>query len=301
MAQISTAIIGLGRIAHGYKEYPTHLSTIKKDKRFELVSASDTKHKQRSTFQKKASNNIEMYADYRKMLKNEKIDLLIVSVPTDLHYKVCAYAIKAGIKNILCEKPITRTTSEAGKLLELANKNRVKIMVNYHRSYAKGYKKFAQLINKKKWGSVASISVQYNNGIFNTATHVIHLIEKLFGPIQKVQAIKKHSRSINDPNISFIGFYDKFNILFEGIDNINYRLLEVDMKFKKARIMFTCDRSTEFKTIDMAESMQDVYENVYQVIRNKKQPDADIKSSTRALKVAEKAVESSKTGKLITI
>lgn len=318
MEKIRTAIIGLGRIAHGYKEYPTHLSALKKDKRFTLVAAADTNAKQRCLFQKKVSPAVAMYVDYRAMLKKEAIDLLVVSVPTDAHFVVCSQAIESGIKNILCEKPVTRTSAEAERLMTLSARRGVKILVNYHRSYSKSYAKLMQLIHKRKWGRALSVSVQYNNGVFNTATHLIHLLEKIFGPIQQVQSEKKDVRNIKDPNISFTASANGLRIFFEGAGNIKYRLLEIDMKFEKGRLRLSNDALSEFKlasgggftflkpgassvNINMNRSMLDVYENIFQVMKHNRQPHCDIKSAAQTLRVAVKAVESSRSGKLLTV
>ena len=239
MRNIRTAIVGLGRIAHGYEKYPTHLSVIKKDKRFVLVAAADPDAKQRRLFQNKASSAIAMYADYRLMLKNEAIDLLVVAVPTSAHFTVCSKAIESGIKNILCEKPATDTLAEAKKLIALSARHGVKILINYHRSYSKDYAQLIRLIKAGKWGRISAVSVQYNNGIFNTATHLIHLLEKIFGPIQQVRGIKKSSGNVKDPNISFTAYANGLQIFFEGVDNAKYRLLEIDMKFESGRLILT--------------------------------------------------------------
>ena len=158
MAKIRTAIIGLGKIAHGYDDisaikkqisYPTHLSALKKDTRFSLIAVSDVSIKARGIFRKKVSDSVVLYSDYKEMIKTEDIDLLVVALPTELHYKVCAKALKSGIKNILCEKPITNTSAEAKKLMNLAKKHKAQILVNYNRSYYKSYEQLALAIKNK--------------------------------------------------------------------------------------------------------------------------------------------------------
>ena len=327
MKKIRTAIIGLGRIVHGYEDissvagrirYPTHSSVLKKDKRFTLVAAADIDAKQRRLFQRKTSPDVAMYADYRAMLKNEAIDLLVVAVPTGAHYVVCSRAIESGIKNILCEKPITRTIAEVEKLTALAKRHQAKIMVNYHRSHNKSYAQLARSIRKKKWGRAVSVSVQYNNGIFNTATHLIHLLEKMFGTMERVQSVKKSVRNNKDPNISFTAYVNGLTIFFEGVDNAKYRLLEVDMKFETGRLVLSNDSLSEFKPeagqglaflkisapstiLDIGRSMLDVYENIFQVMKHKKAAASDLAAAARALRVAAKAIESAAGGKLLNI
>lgn len=328
MKKIRTAIIGLGKISHGYDDilsikkmiqYPTHFSAIKKDKRFMLVAAADTNSNQRRAFQKKVPRSVKVYTDYRTMLKSEAVDLLVVAVPTELHYAVCSYALQSGIKHILCEKPITRTLAEAQKLIAQSRRYKAKVLVNYQRSYSNSYERLAQLIRKGTWGNIVSVSVQYNNGIFNTATHLIHLLEKIFGPIRMVQSIKSDTRdSAADPNISFVAFTKNARIFFEGVPNVDFRLLEIDVKFQKGRLMLSNDSLSEFRpaprqglsflqsrkpihNIDMKRSMADVYENVFQVLARRKQPKCDIHTATQALKVAARAVESAKSGKALIV
>lgn len=300
MSPITTAIIGLGNITHGYEDipsmkkrmkYPTHLSVLKKDKRFKLVAASDVSAGQRRLFKKKIPNSVKIYADYRIMLAGESIDLLVVAVPTKAHYAVCSYALRAGIKNILCEKPITRTLEEAEKLQILAKRRRARIFVNYQRSYSRGYAKFIKLAQKNKWGKILSAIVRYDNGIYNTATHFIHLLEKMFGTMQKVQSIKKLQSGSIDPNISFIAYAAALKLFFAGAAACP---LEIDLNFLKKRIVL---RGDSF----MSSSLLDIYENIYQVMRNKKKPFGDIVSAIHALRVAVRAVQSSKSGKLLKV
>ena len=163
-----------------------------------------------------------------------------------------------------------------------------------------------------------SVSVQYNNGIFNTATHLIHLLEKIFGPIKRVRSEKKDAKNIKDPNISFIAYANRLPIFFEGVDNLKYRLFEIDMKFEKGRLMLSNDSLSEFKlvsgrgftfletcassvNINMNRSLLDVYENIFQVMKQKKQASSDLSSAVQALLVATKAIESAESGKLLNI
>ncbi|OJI07361.1 hypothetical protein BK004_01355 [bacterium CG10_46_32] len=303
MKKIRTAIIGLGNIAHGYDDiasvkkrltYPTHVSVLKQDKRFVLVAASDASARQRDIFKKKVSKEVVLYADYRAMLNKEKIDLMVVAVPTDLHLKVCSVALAAGIKYILCEKPMVSTVAEAKKLLALVKRYAGHIMVNYQRSYSADTQKFMSVVEKKKRGRLVFATVQYSGGIFNTATHMIHLVEKMFGPIQKICSIAASVCEQRDPNISFTAFGRGFEIVFKGINNSVGQIFEIDMQFTKKNITLHGDFFAQT-------SMRDVYESAYQFITRRKKPVADMFSSVHALAVAEKALASAKNGKTIII
>lgn len=70
------------------------------------------------------------YTSYREMVEKTHPDLVVVVVPTHLHYEVAAYVLDHGI-NVLIEKPMTSTIEEAMALNELARARGVKIAVGH--------------------------------------------------------------------------------------------------------------------------------------------------------------------------
>src|ERR1051326_7928007 len=69
------------------------------------------------------------YADYRKMLQQEKPQLVAVAPRwTDQHHAMALAALRAGA-HVFLEKPITRTLAEADELLAVANRSGLKIAV----------------------------------------------------------------------------------------------------------------------------------------------------------------------------
>jgi predicted dehydrogenase len=69
------------------------------------------------------------YADYQKMLTEERPDLVCVAPRwTDQHHAMALAALRAGAHAFM-EKPITRTLAEADELLSVANKTNLKIAV----------------------------------------------------------------------------------------------------------------------------------------------------------------------------
>src|SRR5512143_4068707 len=52
------------------------------------------------------------YTDWKKMLKNDRIQLFDNGAPNNAHLEPCLAAARAG-KHILCEKPLARNAREA--------------------------------------------------------------------------------------------------------------------------------------------------------------------------------------------
>ena len=70
------------------------------------------------------------YADHRRMLDAEQIDLLTVAVPTLAHLPVAIDVIERGIP-LLVEKPLAATLAEGEQLRDLALRRRVPLTIGH--------------------------------------------------------------------------------------------------------------------------------------------------------------------------
>jgi predicted dehydrogenase len=61
----------------------------------------------------------QVFADYRAMIAQAKLDALVVSVPDDLHYPIVMDALDAGL-HVLCEKPLAMDAAQAKAMYDKA-------------------------------------------------------------------------------------------------------------------------------------------------------------------------------------
>ena len=73
---------------------------------------------------------VKTYKDYKKAIKLNKFDLVVVSTPTNTHYKISKYILSKKI-NLLVEKPLCNSLKEHNELNKIAKKNNVNIFVDY--------------------------------------------------------------------------------------------------------------------------------------------------------------------------
>ena len=59
------------------------------------------------------------YESFDAVLADERVDIVLVATPNHLHKDMCIAAMKAG-KHVLCEKPVTPTSSELEEILAVA-------------------------------------------------------------------------------------------------------------------------------------------------------------------------------------
>lgn len=69
--------------------------------------------------------------DWRKVIENDEVDIIDISVPTYLHHQIAVAAAQAG-KHIFCEKPFALTVEEAKEMYEEAEKAGIVHYLNHN-------------------------------------------------------------------------------------------------------------------------------------------------------------------------
>lgn len=65
---------------------------------------------------------IEQFSDYRALLSSGLCDAVCIATPHPCHGEITVHAFQAGL-HVLCEKPITVTVSEAGRVIAAADQS----------------------------------------------------------------------------------------------------------------------------------------------------------------------------------
>ena len=78
------------------------------------------------------------YTDYRKLLADPAVDVVLVANPDAYHAEAVTTAIAAG-KHVLLEKPIAVTIADADAMIAAESKAKVTVQVGYMRRYAPAY------------------------------------------------------------------------------------------------------------------------------------------------------------------
>jgi len=84
----------------------------------------------------------------KNIIWNDKeIEAVIITTPIETHYEVAKEALEHN-KNVYIEKPITLREDEALELVEIAQKNKLKIGVEYTQQFSKSILKMIELLPK---------------------------------------------------------------------------------------------------------------------------------------------------------
>jgi len=217
---------------------------------FNLVSIVDSKSKNLL----QAEKNFPLaktYNNYKKAIKNNKIDLVIISSPTITHYKISKYALE-NFKHILVEKPLSLSLAEVKKLNKLANLKKKMIFVDYPFLFSGSINFIKEIIYNKKYGKILEIEsfreqapVRSDaNVIWDLGTHDVSILTYLLKKQPSlIRTIKKKNIKNNICDSVYINlkYKNNLNVLIKNswISPTKIRLIKI--KFQRA--ILYCDEN----------------------------------------------------------
>jgi predicted dehydrogenase len=245
MKKYRAAIIGCGRIASLFaadkkrKGIITHAQAYLANPQTKLVAACDRDSQRLAEFGERWGGT-NLYTDFEQMLKKEKIDLLSICTWNATHASLVETAVKAGVKGIICEKPIADTLASADRMIRACRAKKVPLLINYTRRYVTLYRKIKTMIDHGELGQIQAISCYYTAGTINTGTHLFDFLRYFFGDVQWVWA--DPSKALGDHDKSFSGYlYFKkgFGCTLSALDVQSYLIFEADIYGTKKRLRIT--------------------------------------------------------------
>ena len=79
------------------------------------------------------------FTDLKALLENEKVDAIVVCLPTHLHAETVTAALKAG-KDVLCEIPAAYTLADAQLMQKTASETGRKLLIAHYSRFMSDYK-----------------------------------------------------------------------------------------------------------------------------------------------------------------
>jgi|SRR5579871_930396 len=117
--------------------------------------------------------HIRVTTDLCDVLAAPDIDAVAVITPVWTHFELAKAALENG-KHVFVEKPFTSTTAQAQELIELAERKRLKIMVDHTFLFTGAVKKIKQLVDDGAVGDLYYYdSTRVNLGLFQHDVNVI--------------------------------------------------------------------------------------------------------------------------------
>src|SRR5699024_1594542 len=128
--KLKVGIIGCGGIANG-----KHLPSLKKLEQVELAAFCDivVERAEKAAVQY-GNENAAVYENYQELLEDESIDVIHVCTPNNSHAEISIAALESG-KHVMCEKPMAKTSEEAKRMVEAAERTGKKLTIGYNNRF----------------------------------------------------------------------------------------------------------------------------------------------------------------------
>lgn len=107
--------------------------------------------------------HIQCYQDWRDMLEDPNIDIVIIATPHQVLAEITLAAIYAN-KHVLVEKPAARAAEELMPLLAAIEVSSVCVRVGFNHRYHRAFQKAKQLLDDDAIGELMFVRARYGHG-----------------------------------------------------------------------------------------------------------------------------------------
>lgn len=258
MGIFRVGIIGCGTI------FPMHAESLKNVKGVKIVSVCDLKRSRASEKAKKY--HCRAYTDYKKMLREERLDAVHICTPHYLHKQMIIEAAKRGI-NVLTEKPMGLNPKEAAAEIAAAKSAGIVFSAIFQNRFNPGSQLVKRRVSDGSLGKLkaARLVLSYHKPdsyykksdwkgrfakegggvVIDQAIHYLDILRWLVpSPIEYVEANcanRMHSFiNVEDSAEGIIKFRNGFYVTFHLINYYSYDddpEIEIDCEKARCRII----------------------------------------------------------------
>lgn len=246
MSVLSVAIVGAGNIAGGYDKKKingdtgiyTHAGAYLAHGGFRLDTVFDLDRNYADTFRHKwggartAENLEEIYGRTH--------DVISVCTPNETHFDIVRNILAAGCcRTVFVEKPLAADVGQIEKIIVLAEKQGINVVVNFQRRNEPVHREIRDFIVAHP-ESLLSMRALYMKGLQHIGVTMLDTISHLCGYPEAVLAFNQvYNREVGEHSYEFVLYYPGFTVTVNTTDAerfiYNYHIFEIDLLFSDRR------------------------------------------------------------------
>ena len=164
------AVVGCGGLSHLHARQYDEFDDV------DLVAVADISQDAMDGYQEKYGVE-NHYADYEKMFAEQDIDLVSVCTWIPLHPVISIAAAKAGVKGIICEKPMATSMNVANEMVDVCDENGAKLAIGHQLRFDGPYIGARQLLADGAIGDLVKIhGICQGGDLMDNGTHTVDLM-----------------------------------------------------------------------------------------------------------------------------
>ena len=147
--------IGVGIIGYGgaFNMGKIHGEALNQQAGCKTVAVCDIDHARAKQAKADLGDHVSTHTKYTDLLKDDKVDLVIVILPHNLHAEVCIAANRAG-KHVVTEKPFCLSIEEADNMIAAANEANTMLSCFHNRRWDGDFQQMLSLVRAGEIGEV---------------------------------------------------------------------------------------------------------------------------------------------------
>lgn len=146
---MTDSIIKVGLASFGMSGRIFHAPFIERNPNFELKSILE-RSKSKS---KELYPNATIVRGYDELLQDKELDVIVVNLPTYLHFEMAKQALLSG-KHVVLEKPMAASIEESMELLTIAKEKELMLAVYHNKRFEGGFKTIEKLRDNRVFGDI---------------------------------------------------------------------------------------------------------------------------------------------------
>ena len=174
----------------------------------EIVAVFDLGAETRQAYVECWGAQVAAYDSFGAMLQQERPDILCLATSQKMHADQIQEAVAAGVRGILCDKPLATSLVEADRLLDACRSAAVPLALGLDRRWLSSYRRLAELLRDGIVGQLQSLVVYGIPNLINHGCHwydaALHLAgdhepQWVSGLVEDISGEPPDSRSRLDP------------------------------------------------------------------------------------------------------
>ena len=117
------------------------------------------------------SGEIPAYDDFGRMLSGARPDIVCIATRQTVHAQQIEAAVEAGVRGILCDKPLATTLDEADRIYQACKGAGVPLAFGLHKRWSASYRRLSSLLREGIAGDVEAVLAY---GLPNLINHGCH-------------------------------------------------------------------------------------------------------------------------------
>lgn len=167
---VTVAVIGAGRMGRRHVQAARTLG-------LEIVGVVDTSEEAlQTTVREEGVATDRLFTGFEALLRTTRPECVIVATTAPTHCEYTCMAAEAGVKHILCEKPMAVSLAECDRMIETCDRHGARLAVNHPMRFMERYTEPKRIIRSEAFGGLSSVTVSAGNfGLAMNGTHYFEM------------------------------------------------------------------------------------------------------------------------------